>query len=81
MYGHGETITVASWDLLIAGDILSPNKTVIKDIESISTGYDHCLAIGEDGNIYSWGDNGFGQLGVTGITTYRPRSRILTFKC
>ncbi len=57
-----------------SGDILSPNKTVIKDIESISTGYDHCLAIGEDGNIYSWGDNGFGQLGVTGITTYAPEA-------
>lgn len=58
-----------------SGDILSPNKTVIKDIESISTGYDHCLAIGEDGNIYSWGDNGFGQLGVTGITTYTPQKQ------
>ena len=36
------------------------NNIKIIDIE---TGYAHSLAISEDGEVYSWGYNGSGQLG------------------
>ncbi|BDR54905.1 hypothetical protein KIMH_10160 [Bombiscardovia apis] len=29
----------------------------------ISTGYNHTVAVGSDGNAYAWGDNQYGQLG------------------
>ena len=35
----------------------------------VSVGGGHGLAIGQDGNAYSWGDNGYGQLGNTSIPT------------
>ncbi|RMA46376.1 hypothetical protein CI603_04625 [Bifidobacterium sp. wkB338] len=34
----------------------------------ISAGYYHSLAIGQDGNTYSWGDNQYGQLGNGSLT-------------
>jgi alpha-tubulin suppressor-like RCC1 family protein len=33
-------------------------------IKAISCGSAHILALGEDGNVYAWGDNSAGQLGV-----------------
>jgi alpha-tubulin suppressor-like RCC1 family protein len=36
--------------------------------KAIAVGGYHTLAIGSDGNLYAWGDNGFGQLG-NGTTT------------
>ena len=38
-----------------------------------SAGTDHSLALGSDGNLYSWGNNSSGQLG-TGSTDYSPHS-------
>lgn len=32
-------------------------------VTAVATGKVHSLAIGSDGNVYSWGYNGFGQLG------------------
>lgn len=31
---------------------------------SVSTGADHILALGSDGNVYAWGNNAYGQLGI-----------------
>ena len=41
----------------------------------ISTGYNHSLALGSDGNLYSWGDNAYGQLGrsISGVNDGTPR--------
>ena len=39
-----------------------------KKIVQISTGIDHSLALDQDGNVYSWGRNNYGQLG-NGVTT------------
>ena len=36
----------------------------------VSAGDDHSLALGSDGNVYSWGANKYGQLG-DGTTTDR----------
>ena len=38
-----------------------------------SAGTDYSLALGSDGNLYSWGNNSSGQLG-TGSTDYSPHS-------
>ncbi|WP_422614056.1 RCC1 domain-containing protein, partial [Bifidobacterium indicum] len=39
-----------------------------------SAGYDHSMAIGSDGNLYTWGWNSYGQLGrdTTGTPYNRP---------
>ena len=38
---------------------------------AVSMGLNHALAIGDDGNVYAWGDNGFGELG-TGTASDEP---------
>ncbi len=35
---------------------------------AVAAGGEHTLAIGSDGNLYAWGDNGYGELG-NGTTT------------
>jgi hypothetical protein len=35
-----------------------------KGIQHVSAGFDSCLALSEDGNLYSWGGSGAGPLGV-----------------
>ncbi|WP_367379023.1 InlB B-repeat-containing protein [Bifidobacterium sp. A11] len=35
----------------------------------ITSGYDYCMAFDTDGNLYSWGGNGHGQLGRDASTT------------
>ena len=35
---------------------------------AISAGMDHSVALGSDGNVYDWGFNGFGQLGINTTT-------------
>jgi alpha-tubulin suppressor-like RCC1 family protein len=34
----------------------------------VSAGYGHSLAVGSDGNVYAWGNNGYGQLGNNSTT-------------
>ena len=41
----------------------------------ISAGWGHSLAIGQDGSIYAWGDNQYGQLGNTSIPTGASNSK------
>ena len=41
---------------------------------AISAGTDHVLAVGSDGNVYAWGNNTYGQLGIDngGLTVSAP---------
>jgi alpha-tubulin suppressor-like RCC1 family protein len=32
-------------------------------VTQLAAGYDHVIAIGEDNQLYSWGNNTYGQLG------------------
>ena len=48
-------------------NITSPVKITLPDgvtSVSVSAGADHVLMIGSDGNVYAWGNNEYGQLGI-----------------
>lgn len=46
--------------------ITTPIKINLPDVHSVavSAGYDHVLMLGSDGNVYAWGKNDVGQLGI-----------------
>lgn len=62
-----------------------PKKTIPSKIEfqdqkkitSIACGRDHCLALNEDGIIYSWGCNNDGQLGLNHLNSRNTPSLIV----
>jgi alpha-tubulin suppressor-like RCC1 family protein len=45
-------------------------------VRSVAAGHEHSLALGCDGRVYSWGKNGYGQLGQ-GDTLDRPSPALL----
>ena len=59
----------------------------------IDCGLDYTLCMDKNGNIYSWGSNRYGQLGITGTNTYKQnlpvqmhfphgiKSKIIDFSC
>jgi len=42
----------------------SSDESEIDDVTAISAGYFHTLALNEDGRVYAWGDNTYGQCNV-----------------
>jgi len=47
------------------GDVPSPILTLQrKRICQVSVGKEHCMALGEGGRLFTWGNNDFGQLGT-----------------
>lgn len=44
-----------------------PKRTLIKGVVSVSAGENHSIARQPNGEVYAWGANTFGQLGVTAI--------------
>ena len=36
----------------------------LQDVESVSAGHYHSIALKEDGTVWTWGDNSEGQLGI-----------------
>ncbi len=44
--------------------VFIPTLSLIKNISSISTGYNHSLAVTSDGNVYAFGCDTYGQLGL-----------------
>ncbi|UJF31315.1 RCC1 domain-containing protein [Paenibacillus hexagrammi] len=45
----------------------SPKQLELGDVSAISSGNAHTLAVKNDGTLWSWGQNYFGQLGSTGL--------------
>ena len=40
------------------------NVGYLSDIVAVAAGYQHSLAVDKDGHVYSWGEGGYGQLGL-----------------
>jgi alpha-tubulin suppressor-like RCC1 family protein/tRNA A-37 threonylcarbamoyl transferase component Bud32 len=53
---------------------------VTKRIIAIAAGFDHTLALSEDGDVYSWGSNSYGQLGLGHEKSTSSPKYISTFK-
>lgn len=49
--------------------VVDKDGNKIKDIVKITRGNDFTLALTKDGEIYSWGYNNYGQLGLNNTTT------------
>lgn len=73
----GEVWAWGSNDAKILGIADSTSKTPVKitlptGVQSVAirAGYDHVLMLGSDGNVYAWGNNDCGQLGMTTAENY-----------
>ncbi|QJD84990.1 RCC1 domain-containing protein [Cohnella herbarum] len=51
-----------------ASPVIDGNGQVLSDVVAVSAASQHSLALKRDGTVYSWGDNGMGQLGRIGAT-------------
>ena len=50
-----------------------PEKLIVGKVKSIACGAGHSMALLENGQVYGWGENGDGQLGL-GRETHCERS-------
>lgn len=48
----------------------------VKNIVKIECGIDFTICLDKDGNLYSWGSNRYGQLGITGTNTYKQNKPV-----
>ena len=62
------------------------------NITKVQCGNDFTICMDRDGSLYSWGSNRYGQLGITGMNTYKQNrpvkmqlphgtSRVIDFSC
>lgn len=63
--GHGDTVTRSSPQTVISGG---------NNWQSIAGGNYHKIAIKTDGTMWTWGENGYGELGSDEVTTVKRSS-------
>ena len=56
--------------------VVDSDGNKIKDIVKIARGNDYCLALTKDGEIYSWGYNNYGQLGLNNVATTQYATKV-----
>ncbi len=65
----GSVVKCEPMPILVVGPDLDndgvhdPEEGDLEDIIEISAGESHCMALNKNGNVWTWGDNKFGQLG------------------
>jgi len=59
--GRGDSSKHVGPDVVTRGP-----DAILWNIRSIAAGWNHALALDRDGNVWAWGKNEFGQLGVSG---------------
>ncbi|TSJ86187.1 hypothetical protein FPK29_00270 [Bifidobacterium polysaccharolyticum] len=73
LYSWGETVFNALGRSSSTTPANQPGKVTmpagVRQFTQISAGYTHSLALGSDGNLYSWGNNTSSQLGRTPTST------------
>ena len=42
---------------------INPESILLKTIIKVACGYSHVLALSDEGEVYTWGSNNYGQLG------------------
>lgn len=60
---------------------VTPCRLALSKIKLIACGTFHSFAIGEDGLVYAWGSNNFGQTGIPDGGWRRRRSHLYTHCC
>jgi Concanavalin A-like lectin/glucanases superfamily/Regulator of chromosome condensation (RCC1) repeat/Chitobiase/beta-hexosaminidase C-terminal domain/Putative Ig domain/Glucodextranase, domain B/Putative binding domain, N-terminal/Viral BACON domain len=68
-FRRATTVTIAGVVLIVQQGALGPQRPGLN--YSIAAGLGHTLALGNDGTVWSWGSNSFGQLG-DGTRTPHP---------
>lgn len=56
-----------------ASAVMETSVQPLTDVAAVSAAAQHSLALKKDGTVYSWGNNGMGQLGRTGTTNRAGR--------
>lgn len=60
-----------------SGAVSVPFAGTSKRIVAVAAGYDHTLALGEDGTVWAWGDNTYGQLGNKTVRSRSKPARVM----
>jgi len=59
-----------------------PTKTTVTTLSSpikqLAAGFYHSLALTEDGTLYGWGDNSYGQIGLSDDYLYEKPTRVMS---
>ena len=79
--GHnGLDNMLGSSSSLSMSETLTPVQVEAADyFTKVSAGENHVLALSKDGGVYSWGNNGFGQLGLGNLKSENTPKRITSF--
>lgn len=62
--GNGSTI-----DSDVPVEVSGSGALAPRTVVAVAAGGSHCLALTSQGNVFAWGDNSFGQLGINSGTT------------
>ena len=68
--GNGTTSTTGQWT-----PVEVSQSTGLTNVKAIATGWDHMVALAEDGTVWTWGANPYGQLG-NGTKGYANSSNV-----
>ena len=79
LWGWGANECGQAGDDEISGDVIRPHQIGSDtDWKFISAGLSHSTAIKNDGTLWSWGQNVYGQLGYSGVSVVTSPTRVGT---